>query len=533
MKKTSLLLAFLLSAAACSRQQVAASGPDVGRADRIVACTGDAATPTFADIIPAPSQVQPASGHFELVADAALYVDPATPELMAIADYLAAKLRPTTGFALPVRAVTDPPPAGNIYMTTRAADPALGEEGYALEVSQGRVTLTAPAAAGLFHGIQTVRQLLPPAIDRAAVQPGPWLIAAGSIRDQPRFRWRGAMLDVVRHFFPVADLERYMDLLAYYKINRFHIHIADDQGFRVAISSWPRLTSVGAQSELGGGPGGFYTKAQYQELVAYASARYITIVPEIDMPGHSGAALASYAQLNCNGVAPPLLTGGDLCVSLPATAQYVHDVLGELAAMTPGEFLHRGGDESNVTGNDYVTFGDQVQSVIRQAGKRMIGWSDIGVTDLDASSLAQHWATVAPTLAAKSKGAKIVMSPANHAYMDMKYDAQTPLGLDWAGFVPEPVAYSWDPAQQVDGVGEADIEGVEGPLWSETLVTMADIEFMAFPRMPGIAEIGWSPVGHRSWDEYKVSLAAHGPRLTALGVNYYVSDRVPWVRCSD
>ena len=171
------------------------------------------------------------------------------------------------------------------------------------------VVLTGRTAAGLFHGVQTLRQLLPPRVEASTVQPGPWTIAGVHITDHPRFAWRGAMLDVARHFFDLGEVKRYIDLLAMYKVNVLHLHLADDQGWRIEIDSWPRLTTYGGSTEVGGGPGGYYTKAQYAELVKYAQDRHIMVVPEIDMPGHTNAALASYAELNCDGVAPPLYTG--------------------------------------------------------------------------------------------------------------------------------------------------------------------------------------------------------------------------------
>jgi hexosaminidase len=342
---------------------------------------------------------------------------------------------------------------------------------------------------------------------------------------------------VARHFFSVDEVKRYIDLISQYKINVLHLHLSDDQGWRIVIDSWPRLATVGGSTEVGGGPGGYYTKSDYREIVRSAADRYLTVVPEIDTPGHTNAALASYAELNCNRVAPPLQTGTEvglssLCVDKEITYRFLDDVMRELAELTPGAYLHLGGDEAHETSDeDYLTFLERLQPIVARYGKRMIGWEEIAKAPLRPGTLVQHWSTAAgPELArqAVAQGVRLVMSPANHAYLDMKYHPSTPLGLSWAGFVEVRDSYEWDPAALVDGVGETDVAGVESALWSETLETIGDVEFMAFPRLPGLAEIGWSPRGKRSWDEYRLRLAAQGPRWEAQGVNFYRSPQVPW-----
>jgi hexosaminidase len=497
---------------------------------------GGNATPTpepaipLARVIPKPQSVTPASGTFTLAAGATIFVEPASAELAAIGQYLADKLNPATGYGLAVAATSGPPANGNIYLTTVGADATLGEEGYLLTVTPELVTLQAAQPAGLFRGLQTIRQLLPASIE-AAGQPGPWTIPAGTIRDYPRFAWRGAMLDVARHFFGPSDVERYLDLLAYYKINRFHLHLTDDQGWRIAIDSWPNLAAYGGSTQVGGGPGGYYTRADYERIVAFAARRYITVVPEIDMPGHTNAALASYASLNCSGVAQPLYTGtavgfSSLCTSQETTYTFVADVIREIAALTPGPYIHIGGDEASSTADaDYVAFIDRVRAIVEAQGKQMVGWEEIGKAHLSTTSIAQHWAGSGATLAAQ-QGAKVILSPASRAYLDMKYDAQTALGQNWAGYIEVNQGYSWEPASFLS-VPESSLLGVEAPLWTETLQTLPDLEYMAFPRLAGYAEIGWS-AGGRSFDEYKLRLAGHGPRLAAMGVNFYRSPQVPW-----
>ncbi|HWH00781.1 MAG TPA: family 20 glycosylhydrolase, partial [Pilimelia sp.] len=399
------------------------------------------------------------------------------------------------------------------------------------------VVIRARTAAGLFHGVQSLRQLLPAQVEHRRVQRAHWAVPAGRIVDRPRFAYRGAMLDVSRHFFGVDVVKRYLDQLALYKINHLHLHLTDDQGWRIAIDSWPRLATHGGSTAVGGGPGGYYTQAQYREIVAHAAARHITIVPEIDMPGHTNAALASYAELNCDGVAPPLYTGIDvgfssLCVHKETTYTFVRDVLREIAALTPGPYLHIGGDEAHVTpAEDYRTFLNRVQPMVTDLGKTVVGWHQVGDADHSPGRVVQFWGRRGPDadlLAAVDKGAKVLLSPASKAYLDMKYTPETPLGLSWAGLIEVRTAYEWEPGSYLAGVPESAILGVEAPLWSETLLTREHLDYMAFPRLPAIAELGWSPAAALGWESFRARLAGHGPRWTALGIDFYRSPQVAW-----
>lgn len=489
-------------------------------------------------LIPQPTTLKQGGAVFVLKADSAIYVDPANAELAPIAEYLQAILKPSTGFALPVVLASGKATLsqGSILLaiTSGAENTDLGAEGYALDVTPDAVTLKANQPAGVFRGVQTIRQLLPAAIERRTKQAEAWRMPSVSLRDYPRFAWRGAMLDVARHFFPVSDIKRYIDVLAYYKINVLHLHLTDDQGWRIEIKSWPQLTTIGSSTAVGGGKGGFYTQADYAEIVAYAQKRYITLVPEIDMPGHTNAALASYPELSCDGNAPKLYTGTEvgfssLCISSETTYKFIDEVIGELAALTLGPYIHIGGDESKATPPaDYVKFVERVQAIVSKHGKQVIGWEEIASARLIPNTIAQHWNADALPKIAVNQGAKILMSPASRAYMDMKYTAVSSLGLDWAGLVEVDKAYTWDPATLVAGVGEKDVIGIEAPLWSETLTTLNDIETMTFPRLLGYAELGWSPSAGRTWAEYRARLATHGMRLAALGAKYYASPLVNW-----
>lgn len=501
----------------------------------------DAAAPIPLDrVVPAPASVRPVEGSYAISPDTRIRVsgsDRSARPARRVGDYLAGLLRPSTGYRLPVttRSGDD---GIRLRLTPDAAEVRkLGEEGYRLEVTGRAITLSARSSAGLFHGVQTLRQLLPTSVERTTRQAGPWRVSRGTITDVPRYAWRGAMLDVSRHFFGVDKVKRYIDQLALYKINTLHLHLSDDQGWRIAIDSWPRLTTYGGSTQVGGGTGGYYTKDDYREIVSYAASRELTVVPEIDMPGHTNAALASYAELNCDGVAPPLYTGTEvgfssLCVPKEVTYDFVDDVIRELAALTPGPYLHIGGDEAHSTSHeDYVAFMDRVQPVVAKYGKTVVGWHQLTGAHPAKGAIAQYWGTDGSekeVAEAAKAGTRLVLSPANRAYLDMKYDANTPLGQSWAGYVEAKQSYDWDPGTYIKDAPASSVLGVEAPLWTETLETSSHIEYMAFPRLPGIAELGWAPASAHNWDEYKVRVAAQGPRWDALGIEYYHSPQIPW-----
>ncbi|MER8067119.1 beta-N-acetylhexosaminidase [Streptomyces sp. NPDC094034] len=507
-------------------------------------------------IVPAPAQVRAGGAAYTLTARSRIQVEGRSHEdareARRIGSYLAGLLRPSTGYALPV---TGRRGEDGIRLRLVGSDGdrdpgrapgrdrGLGEEGYRLESGRGGVTITAQEPAGLFHGVQTLRQLLPAAVEKRTAQRGPWTVAGGTVTDTPRYAYRGAMLDVSRHFLTIDQVKLYIDQLALYKINKLHLHLSDDQGWRIAIDSWPRLATYGGSTQVGGGPGGYYTKAQYRELVNHATSRHLEVIPEIDMPGHTNAALASYAELNCDGVAPPLYTGtavgfSSLCAPKEVTYDFVDDVIREVAALTPGKYLHIGGDEAHSTSHaDYVTFMERTQAVVRKYGKTVVGWHQLTGATPAPGAVAQYWgydatsaAERAQVAAAAKKGTRLILSPADRAYLDMKYDRTTVLGQSWAGYTEVDRSYDWNPATYLAGAGvpEDAVLGVEAPLWTETLATSDQLESMAFPRLPGIAELGWSPAATHDWDTYKVRLAAQGPRMAALGIDYYRSPLVNW-----
>lgn len=502
------------------------------------------------NIIPKPVAVTATTKVFEVTDKTAIHIKEGAG-LSFVGNYLAEVLRPATGFKLQVSDAAQAPSKG--FYLELVDDASLGDEGYDIDINEDLLHVTANKPAGIFYGIQTIRQLLPASIEEDSQQQGPWEIATGTIHDVPAYPFRGSMLDVARHFFGVEDVKRYIDLMTLYKLNALHLSLSNDQGWRIEIKSWPKLTEIGGSTEVGGGKGGFYTQEQYKDLVQYAADRFVTIVPEIDMPGHTNAALASYPELNCDGKARKLYTGievgfSSLCTTSEITYKFIDDVVREMTAMTPGPYLHIGGDESHATKREhYIPFVARVRDIVKKHGKQVIGWEETAQINMNekrpeqtvstdaaarasaASAIAQFWSNPAHALEAVANGSKLVMSPAKKMYLDMQYDSTTKLGLHWAAYIEVDSSYMWNPTTYVKGIKRENILGLEAPLWTETITNMDEIEYMVFPRIIGLAEIAWSPEENRGWDEYKFRLANHGPRMKALGIDYYRSPKVPWV----
>jgi hexosaminidase len=485
-------------------------------------------------VVPTPTSMTVERNAPFLVTSATGIVVEGGAEATRVAEALASLLRPSTGFPLLVAPAPTVAAAGSIRLALVPERAALGEEGYELTVTSDAVRLTASRPAGLFRGVQTLRQLLPAAIESDIILRGAgWAIPSVTISDQPRFAWRGAMLDVARHFFTVDEVKQFVDLLALYKLNVLHLHLSDDQGWRIAINSRPRLTSAGSATQVGGGAGGFYSQQDYTDIVRYAEARYVTVVPEIDMPGHSNAALTAHPELSCSARLASLYSGTDvgwstLCVDKEETYALIDDVVREIAGLTPGPFFHVGGDEvEKLTHEQYARFVERVQEIVARHGKRMVGWEEITKARLRPSTVAQQWKSDS-VKAGLQYGTKILLSPSKRVYLDMKYTPETELGLHWAGYIDVRDAYDWDPATYLQGVAESDIVGVEAPVWSETLRNIGAVEYLAVPRLPAIAEVAWTAQRMRDWEDFRVRLAAQAPRWNYLGINYYRSAQVPW-----
>ncbi|GAA0673274.1 beta-N-acetylhexosaminidase [Kitasatospora atroaurantiaca] len=482
--------------------------------------------------MPAPSQLVRGSGAGYPLTGATVLRAEGGPEAATVAGQLAALLHTSTGLTLPVEQSGN---GGVVLRLDSAAD--TGEEGYRLSSAADGVTITAASAAGLFHGVQTLRQLLPVS--------GTGTVPSLTITDRPRYAYRGGMLDVARHFFPVAAVEQYVDLLAQYKFNHLHLHLTDDQGWRIAIAGWPKLTSVGGSTQVGGGAGGFYTADDYRAITAYAAARHITVVPEVDLPGHTTAALASYPELGCPGDRPAqLFTGIDVgfsrvCPTSERTRAFVDQVIGRLAELTPGPYLDIGGDEAGaVDAASYARFMSQASATVRAHGKQPMSWDDGAAAGRQGPAVLEVWQPLAqlpPQLRtnleeAARGGTKLVMSPADHAYLDQKYDESTRLGLHWAGYLSVEKAYSWDPDTYLAGLPGAAVTGVEAPVWTETLATPQDLQSMLLPRLPALAEVAWSPQAARSWEDFRPRLAAQAPRWDAQQLAYTKVPEIDWPR---
>ena len=411
----------------------------------------------------------------------------------------------------------------------------LGEGAYRINFADGEIEIQASERNGMLNAVKTLEQVLHFSGAYSGDGEGPdspsgaVYIAEGSITDEPRFPYRGFMLDVARHFFPADTVKQVIDRIAAYKINHLHLHLSDDQGWRIEIKGYPRLTEIGAATEVDGTPGGFYTQAEYSDLVAYAQSKGITVIPEIDMPGHTNAALAAYPILNVEGKQVEPYTGTKVGFSTFDVDQdsvyvFIDAVVEQLAALTPGPYIHMGGDESNATDHeDYVKFVDEVQQIVRQHGKRAIGWDEVATSQLAEGTVVQLWAHPEYALRAQEAGNPVLMSPATRTYLDMQYDSTSRIGLHWAAYIEVDSAYLWDPATQAPGVTDGDILGIEAPLWSETVRTLEDIDYLVFPRLLALAEVGWTPQERREWEDFKRRLRAQVGWLEEQGVEVYGS----------
>ncbi|MFC3414715.1 beta-N-acetylhexosaminidase [Algoriphagus hitonicola] len=505
--------------------------------------------------VPLPTQISSSSGSFTLNAEQKIQISGNEESLRGIVSYFNQQLSKSLGFEL--ESGTE---SGSIKIELEANNPE--DESYELTISDEEILISANSPAGIFYGVQTLLQAMPVEVFAENTGMQSFEIPAGEIQDNPAYSYRGSMLDVSRHFLPVEDVKHYLDQMANLKLNYLHLHLSDDQGWRIEIKSWPQLTEIGAQTEVGGGEGGFFTQEDYKEIVRYAAERFITIVPEIDMPGHTNAALASYGDLNpginlpdgdfetvtksvdkaedefkgsnITREAAELYTGREVGFStldtdLDLTYEFIEDVVREIAEITPGPYFHIGGDESHVTAkDDYVYFIERVQEIVRDHGKTSIGWDEVATSKLLPGNVAQFWALEENAKLAVDQGNQILMSPAKKAYLDMQYDSTTRIGLHWAAYIELDSAYLWDPATYVDGISKSDILGVEAPLWTETVENRADTEYLVFPRLGALAEVAWSPASSRDWESFKSRIRVMGQRWENQGIGFYKSPLVNW-----
>ncbi|WP_252238476.1 family 20 glycosylhydrolase [Clostridium sp. VAP51] len=484
------------------------------------------------DIIPKPLSYKIGDGNFIITKDTSIYVKgntkEETEEISKIAEFIRGKLKASTGFELNIIQGKEGK-SGSIYLTTIGAEESQGNEGYEIVTTNKNVKIIAYKAEGISRGVQTLRQLLPPDIEKNTIATDvEWNIPVSIINDKPEYNYRGLMIDVVRHFFTIDEVKRQIDYAAQYKINRVHLHLSDDQGWRLEIKKYPDLTIIGGSTEVGGGKGGYYTQEEFKDLVKYAAERYVEIIPEFDMPGHSNAALASYGFLNKDGEKKPLYTGTEVGFSSlmthnEETYEFIDNVIKEVSEISPSKYIHIGGDEADSTKkSDYDYFVGRVSKIIEKYGKTPIGWDPIDISpEINSSVILQNWKD--SNEAARKKEMKMIISIAQKAYLDMKYNESTPYGLTWAGYIPVETAYKWDPT---DYAPKELVLGIEAPLWTETISDAKAMDYMIYPRLLGYAEIGWTPKENRDWSQYKNRLEKQGKRMKNQGINYYKDSRI-------
>ena len=536
------------------------------------AATTSAARAAAPTVIPKPASTVRGKGSFVLARHARVA---ASGRAAVIGRDLAADLRPATGYRL--RVVSGQARAGDITLRivrhVRGLSADRFGEGYRLDVTRHHVVASARTPHGLFNAVQTIRQLLPAAIDSTARQHHRWTMPSVHIVDHPRYGYRGFMLDIARHYRSPAAVKKLLARVAEYKINTFHLHLSDDQGFRIAIKGFPRLTRIGGRGSVGTDgrtmdPGGSWTQAQYKSVVAYAAAHFITVVPEVDTPGHTNAIIMSEygdtsnpklnghpSDINCSTKNPPRWNyTGDvgysaLCPESRNTWTILTAIISQLTAMSSSRYYDIGGDEVPTTvlsQSRYASLVNTESGIVNGLGKTTMGWAEIAGpgTDLAPGSVAEYWNpasgsdpdTVTATEAV-AKHLKLVMAPANHAYVDQKYAPDVPktLGQTWAceNGCDVDQFYNWDPATYVSGVPAHDVIGVEAAMWTETTRTLHNVEYMVFPRLLATAELGWSPRAHRTlhsaaYHGFLRRLGAQGPRLEASHTRFYHSPEVPW-----
>ncbi len=487
-------------------------------------------------LVPAPVRADALGGQpFTVTASTAVVAAPGTDDVAAL---VARALGGPAGGSLPVRTASDEPEKGAGLVVLALSDevpdePSSGDrrsEAYRLTAGPQGVRLTARTVAGLHRAAATLSQLV-------VATDGEVTVPAVEVSDAPRYGWRGLSVDVARHFLPVDDLRRIVDLVAAYKLNVLHLHLTDDQGWRIALPSRPELAERSSGTSVGGDPGGHYTADDVAGLVAYAAARGVSVVPEVDVPGHVNAALHAVPELNPSGVAEPEYTGVDvgfsaLRASVPATRPFLDDVFGDLAAMVPGEYVHVGGDEAfEVGGEEYAQLVGAAVDAVAAAGKRVVGWQEIATVPLPAGTVVQYWqerSDPAPVIAAARAGARVLMSPATRAYLDMQYVPGYQLGQDWAGYTELRDAYEWDPDSLLPGLDPGAVIGVEAAVWTETLRSFDDVTQMLLPRLAAVAEVAWS--AGTDWESFRGRVAPHAAAWDRAGLTWYASPQVAWVR---
>lgn len=505
-------------------------------------------------LIPVPQEIKTGNSAFELTGRTAIGCDGQNEALVGIARYLNEKIAPATGFTLPVKE------KGAIRFEL-TGDDSLGKEGYRLNVNPSGVNITASAPAGIFYGVQTFLQLLPPEIGSAAPQPGTvWTAAAVDITDAPQFPWRGIMLDVSRHWFTKDEVKRLIDELAEYKLNVFHWHLTDDQGWRLEIPSLPRLTEVGAWRAPRVGQwwqrepqqpgekatyGGFYTAADVREVLDYAAARFVRVIPEIDVPGHSVAALVAYPELACMQAPAAVGVGNKfygedentLCAGKESTFEFMDKVLTEVAALFPDEYVHIGGDEcykgfwhkcprcqarmkaEGLKDEKELQsyFIHRMEALLKAKGKKLIGWDEILEGGLAPDATVMSWRGMEGGIQAAQAGHHVIMTPTEHCYLDL-WQGEPSVEPDTYSMCRLSDSYRFNPVP--GGVPAELVLGGQGNIWAESVPTFRHAEYMAWPRGWALAEVLWSGPGKCEWTDFYPRVERHFARADYAGINY-------------
>ena len=496
-------------------------------------------------MLPRPSSVRVTGGVFRLDASTTLS---APPDLRGVAGWMRATLGPPSGCWFPETS------DGDIALRL---DDSLAAEGYHLEVTPSRVRISGGDAAGVFYGAQTLRQLLPPALFRAArTGDGPWEVPAGTVEDAPRFGWRGCLLDVARHFLPPADVRRFIDLMAMHKLNVLHLHLTDDQGWRLPVPRWPRLVEVGAvrrRSMVGARRheryddrphGGYYSAEDLREIVAYAADRHVRVVPEVDLPGHVGAALAAYPSLGAPGAALEVRTAWGISPHVLAISDEVlgfcRDVLDAVCDIFPDEYVCIGGDEVptgewadsphalsrvdalGLSDVDQLRgwFAGQLASHLAGHNRRALCWDEVLTAGAPPGVAIAAWRGPEATVAAARAGHDVVAMPNTSVYLDYRQSTDPEEPIPVGPLLTLAGAYGLRPVP--DGLSEAEaarVIGVQAAIWTEHMDSARVIDYMAFPRLCAVAEVAWSGPGH-SFADFDGRLRVHEARLRAAGVEY-------------
>lgn len=511
-------------------------------------------------VIPEPVNVNPGEGHFQLSDKTPIIISEDTPELRHIARYLSDKLYTATwkhALIKTEQAASDT----SIVLSIAKENTPDHEEGYALSVTPGQVTVSAQTTHGLFYGVQTLLQLLPPEIafeDPSFIPKNfEWTIPSVEIQDFPRYEYRGMHLDVARHFFPVEFVKQYIDLMAMQKMNRFHWHLTEDQGWRIEIKQYPLLTEVGGwrdstlighyDSEKYDGIryGGYYTQEEIKEVVQYADDRYITVIPEIEMPGHSSAALEAYPEFGCepDKAYKAQTTWGvfeDIYCPSEETFTFLENVLTEVMDLFPSEYIHIGGDEAPKTAWENSELAQEVieregladehelqsyfitriEQFLNSNGRQIIGWDEILEGGLAPNATVMSWRGIEGGIEAAQKGHDVVMTPTSYMYLDYYQadPATEPLAI--GGFVSLEKVYGYEPTPDTLNEQEAThILGAQTNLWTEYIHTGDKAEYMAWPRSTALAEVVWSPKEKRDWFSFWGRLQPYFKRLEYMNVN--------------